>query len=57
MHMFSVFVRLGDGDFIFVGAREELRQARELTQDLKACWPHEYEIRDSSGDIVDAKQK
>ena len=54
--MFSVFTRLGDGEFIFVASRVELGQAMQLIQELNASWPREYAIRDSDGKDVDANE-
>jgi len=53
--VYSVFTKLGDGEFLFVASREELEQAAQLVQELNANWPHEYVIRDSKGNDVDAK--
>ena len=50
--MYSVFTKLGDGEFLFVASREELEQAAQLVQELNANWPHEYVVRDSEGNDV-----
>ena len=50
--MFSVFTKLGDGEFLFVASREELEQAAELVQELNDNWPNEYVVRDSTGNNV-----
>ncbi len=52
--MYSVFTKLGDGEFLFVASREELKQAALLVQELNDNWPHEYVIRDSKGNDVDS---
>lgn len=51
--MYSVFTKLGDGEFIFVASRQELEQAGELIQELSVNWPHEYVVRDSDGNDID----
>jgi hypothetical protein len=53
--MYSIFTRLGDGEFVFVASREELEQVAQLVQELNANWPHEYVIRDSQGNDVDPR--
>jgi hypothetical protein len=53
--VYSVFTKLGDGEFLFVASREELEQAAQLVQELNANWPNEYVIRDSNGNDVDPK--
>jgi hypothetical protein len=53
--VYSVFTKLGDGEFLFVGSREELEQAEQLVQELNDNWPHEYVIRDSKGNDVGPK--
>jgi len=53
--MYSVFTKLGDGEFLFVASREELEQASQLVQELNVSWPHEYVVRDSKGNDVDPK--
>ena len=54
--MYSVFVQLGDGEFLHVASRDELEQAVQLVEALKASWPHEYVVRDSEGNKVDPKK-
>ena len=53
--MYSVFVRLDDGEFLFVASREEPDQAAQLVQELNSNWPREHAVRDSSGNEVDRK--
>jgi hypothetical protein len=53
--VFNIFAKLVEGGFIFVTCREELEQAVQLVQELKASWPHEYVLRDSQGNDVDLK--
>ena len=50
--MYSVFTKLGDGEFVFVASREELEQAAHLILELNASWPNEYAVRDSRGNNV-----
>jgi len=47
--MYSVFTKLGEGEFLFVASRDKLEQAAQLVQKLNATWPREYLIRDSKG--------
>jgi hypothetical protein len=42
--VFSLFVRLGDGEFLLIASRDELEQARLLLQEFKANWPDEYYV-------------
>ena len=51
--MYSVFVQLGDGEFLHVASRDDLEQAVQLVEALAAQWPHEYVVRDSEGNDVD----
>jgi hypothetical protein len=53
--MYSVFTKLGDGEFLFVASREELEQAAQFVQELDFNWPHEYVVRDSKGNDVDPR--
>jgi hypothetical protein len=55
--MYSVFTKLGDGEFLFVASHEKLEQAAQLLQELNANWPQEYVVRDSKGDDVDATRE
>jgi hypothetical protein len=50
--VYRVFTKLGDGEFLFVASREELKQAALLVQELNTNWPNEYVIRDSQGKDV-----
>jgi len=50
--MYSVFTKLGNGEFLFVASREELEQAAHFIQELNAYWPNEYVVRDSRGNDV-----
>lgn len=50
--MYSIFTRLGDGEFLFVASRDKLEQAEQLARELKICWPHEFVVRDSKGNAV-----
>jgi hypothetical protein len=47
-----LLVRLGDGEFPHVAFRDDLEQAVQLAEELKAYWPHEYVVRDSEGNNV-----
>jgi hypothetical protein len=51
--MYSIYVRLDDGDFLFVASREKLEQASQIIQELNAAWPREYVVRDSNDNLVD----
>jgi hypothetical protein len=51
--MYSVFVQLCDGEFLFIASREDLEEAVKLVEALGAQWPHEYVVRDSEGNDVD----
>jgi len=53
--VFSIFTKLGDGEFLFVASREELKLAALLVQELNANWPNEYVVRDSQGKDVDSQ--
>ena len=53
--MYSVFVKIGNGEFVFVASREDFQDAEQLVQDLNAAWPNEYIIRDSNGNDVDTR--
>lgn len=50
--MYNVFTRIGNGEFLFVASRGELEQAALLANQLKASWPNEYVVRDSTGKDV-----
>jgi hypothetical protein len=47
--VYSVFVQLGDGEFLHVVSRDDLEQAVQLVEALKASWPREYVVRVSEG--------
>jgi hypothetical protein len=47
--MYTVFTRDSDGEFLFVASRDNLTEAVQLAEELHANWPHEYVVRDSSG--------
>jgi hypothetical protein len=47
--VYTVFVRLADGKFLHVASRDDLEEAKQLVQELKAYWPQEYVVRDSEG--------
>lgn len=51
--MYSVFTKLGDGEFIFVAFCDNLEEALKLVKSLSAEWPREYVVRDSEGNEVD----
>jgi hypothetical protein len=55
--VYSVFTRLGDGEFLYVASRDELVQAVQLADALNESWPGEYEVRDSHGNRVDLVEK
>jgi hypothetical protein len=46
-NLFCVFKRLENGTFLRVAVRDELEQAVQLAEALKALWPGEYVVRDS----------
>jgi hypothetical protein len=50
--MYTLFTKLGDGQFIYVASRERLEEAMQLLGDLNEYWPNEYVIRDSEGQEV-----
>ena len=50
--IYSVFTKLGDGEFLFVASSEGLEQAAHLILELNANWPNEYVVRDSRGNDV-----
>ena len=54
--MYSLFAKLGDGQFIFVASREGLDEALQLLKDLNEYWPNEYVIRDSTGKDVKGEE-
>ncbi len=54
--MYSVFVQLGDGEFLHVASRDELEQAVQLAEELNANWPQKYVVWDSQGNDVDATE-
>jgi hypothetical protein len=51
--VYSVFVQLADGEFQHVASRDDLEQAVQLVEALKAARPQEYVVRDSEGNEVD----
>jgi hypothetical protein len=51
--MYSVFTKLGDGEFLLLAAFKDLRQASKLVKDFNENFPHEYEIRDPNGNNID----
>jgi hypothetical protein len=53
--VYIVLVQLGDGEFQHVASRDDLEQAVQLVQELKAYWPHEYVVWDSKSNNVDLK--
>jgi hypothetical protein len=53
--VYSVYTKLGDGEFLFIASREELKRAVLLVQELNDNWPDEYVIRDSKGNDVDSQ--
>jgi len=54
--VYSVFVQLGDGEFLHVASRDDLEKAVQLVKALKASWPQEYVVRDSEGNDVDLEE-
>jgi len=54
--VYSVFVQLGDGEFLHVASRDDLEKAVQLVEALKAFWPQEYVVWDSEGTDVNLKQ-
>ncbi len=53
--MYRVYVRLDEGEFVFVANRENPDQAARLAKELSSYWPHQYVVQDSQGDVVDCK--
>ena len=53
MLVYSVFTKLGDGEFLYIASRDDLKQAVQLVKELDTNWPHEYVVRDSMGNDVD----
>jgi hypothetical protein len=51
--VYSVFVQLGDGEFLHVASRDDLEQATQLAKELNSKWPQKYVVRDSEGHDVD----
>ena len=51
--MYSVFVQLGDGEFLHVASRDDLEQAKQVAEEFNANWPQKYVVRDSEGNDVD----
>ncbi len=45
--MFFVFKRLDNDEFLHLAVRNELTQAAQLVEDLKAYWPGQYVVCDS----------
>ena len=54
--MYSVFVQLGDGDFLHVASRDELEEAMQLAKELNTKWPQKYVVRDSEGNDIDVTE-
>ena len=54
--MYSVFVQLRDGEFLYMASRDDLEQAVQLVKALKASWSQEYVVRDSEGNDVDLEE-
>ena len=50
--MYSIFTKLGDGQFLLVASRNEFERAAELVKNFNAYWPNEYVIRDPKGNEV-----
>jgi len=55
--VYSVFTRLGDGEFLYVASRDDLERAVQLAEALNESWPREYEVRDSHGNTVEPVEK
>ena len=53
--MYSVFTRLGNGEFLLVASFEELKQALQLVKNFNENFPHEYLVRDPDGKNVELK--
>lgn len=47
--MNPLMVQLDDGEFLFVASHDELDEALQLIEGLRAYWPREYVLRDSNG--------
>ena len=50
--MYSIFTKLGDGEFLLIASDDELEQVVKLLEKLNDIWPHEYVVRDLSGNDV-----
>jgi hypothetical protein len=50
--MYSVFTKLGDGDFLFIVSFEKLKEAAQLVEKFNTNFPLEYVVRDSKGNDV-----
>jgi hypothetical protein len=55
--MYSLFVQLGDGEFLQVASRNDLEEAVQLMDAFRASWPREYVVRDSDGNDVDPTEQ
>jgi len=53
--VYSVVRKIENDEFLHVASRDELEQALQLIEKLKALWPGEgeYVVRDSEGNDVD----
>ena len=51
--MYSVLKQRENGELEHVAFRDELEQAVQLIETLRAHWPGEYVVRDSEGNDVD----
>ncbi len=52
--MYKVLVKLDDGEFLVLATYDLLEEATELVNKLKTNWPHEYAIRDSEDNNLEA---
>jgi len=50
--MYTVFTKLGDGEFLYIASRDKLEQAIQLAEKLNAGWPRKYVVRDSISNNV-----
>ena len=54
-HMYSLFVRLGNGEQLLVSAHEKLEDAMQCLEEHHALRPGHYELRDTDGTVVATK--
>jgi hypothetical protein len=47
--MYTITVRLVDGDFLAITQHDTLDEALQVAADLDAQWKHEYHVIDAAG--------